>query len=134
MGGGPVQRALAGVGSLGLSELTQKKPFQDFHTDNPTSSATGGPLRFIPGGSQIAGIMDLAQNEMTPEAPTPHTLPVLGTEKTDDPAADNAKRKLDAAAEKERLRAGRGKASTMITSPDDQAITGPRLKKFLGGY
>ena len=49
MGGGPVMRSLAALGTLGLSETAQKKPFQDLGNDNPVNSAAGGPLRFIPG-------------------------------------------------------------------------------------
>ncbi len=134
MGGGPVVRALAAFPSFGFSELGQKKPFQDFGNDNPTGSLSGSPLRFLPGGSMIASTFEQATESMTPKAPALHTMPVLGTDPTAPNDTNAAQRKLDAAAEKERLRAGRGKASTMITSPDEQAATGPRLKKFLGGY
>ena len=47
MGGGPVMRSLAALGTLGLSETAQKKPFQDLGNDNPVNSAAGGPLRLL---------------------------------------------------------------------------------------
>ena len=78
MGGGPVFRSLAALGTLGLSETAQKKPFQDFGNDNPVNAAAGGPLRFIPGGAQIAAVMGMGADSMTPEAPALHTMPVLG--------------------------------------------------------
>ena len=130
MGGGPVFRSLAALGTLGLSETAQKKPFQDLGGDNPVNSTAGGPLRFIPGGAQIAAVMGMGTDSMTPKPPTPHTLPVLGQENQTD---TTGKQKEAAAAEAERLRAGRGKASTIITSPDDPGQA-PRLKRYLGGY
>jgi hypothetical protein len=90
MGGGPVFRSLAALGTLGLSEAAQKKPFQDLGNDNPVNASAGGPLRFIPGGAQIAA--------------------VTGT-------ADDAQKKLDAAAETERQRAARGRMSTILIQP-----------------
>jgi len=130
MGGGPVFRSLAALGTLGLSETAQKKPFQDLGNDNPVNSTAGGPLRFIPGGAQIAAVMGMGTDSMVPDKPNLTTLPVLGQQN----AADTTgAQKEAAAAEAERLRAGRGKASTILTSPDDQGST-PRLKRYLGGY
>lgn len=129
MGGGPVFRALAGVGTLGLSEAAQKKPFQDLGGDNPVNSMAGGPLRFIPGGAQIAALMGMGSDAMTPKAPALHTLPVLGS---DTGAADESQKKLDAAAEAERVRAARGRLSTQLSSPDDQPVA--KSRKFLGGF
>lgn len=124
MGGGPVMRSLAAVGSLGLSELTQKKPFQDLGSDNPTKG-TGGIIRFIPGGSQVAGLMGMLTDEMTPDKPNFTATPTLGQ----DDAAQKAK---DAAAEAERLRSGRGRASTFFSGEDSGPQ--PRLKRYLGGF
>ena len=129
MGGGPVMRSLAALGTLGLSETAQKKPFQDLGNDNPVNSAAGGPLRFIPGGAQIAAVMGMGADSMTPEPPTLHTMPVLGQQGAED---TTAQQKLDALAEAERVRAGRGRASNVLTSPDD--MPAKRAKKFLGGY
>jgi len=39
MGGGPVMRSIAALGTLGLSETAQKKPFQDLGNDNPVNAA-----------------------------------------------------------------------------------------------
>ncbi len=129
MGGGPVGRGLAAAFTLGLSETAQKKPFQDLGNDNPVNSLAGGPLRFIPGGAQIAALMGMGADSMTPEAPALHTMPVLGQQN----AADTtAQQKLDALAEAERVRAGRGRAANMLTSPDDAPA--PKVKKYLGGY
>lgn len=58
-----------------------------------------------------------------------HTMPVLGKQNEDD---TTAQQKLDALAEAERVRAGRGRASNVLTSPDD--MPAKRAKKFLGGY
>lgn len=129
MGGGPVMRSLAALGTLGLSEAAQKKPFQDLGNDNPVNAAAGGPLRFIPGGAQIAAVMGMGADSMTPEAPALHTMPVLGQQGAED---TTAQQKLDALAEAERVRAGRGRAANMLTSPDDAPA--PKVKKFLGGY
>ena len=129
MGGGPVMRSLAALGTLGLSETAQKKPFQDFGNDNPVNAAAGGPLRFIPGGAQIAAVMGMGADSMTPEAPALHTMPVLGQKNAED---TTAQQKLDALAEAERVRAGRGRAANMLTSPDDAPA--PKVKKYLGGY
>lgn len=129
MGGGPVMRSLAALGTLGLSEVAQKKPFQDLGNDNPVNGMAGGPLRFIPGGAQIAAVMGMGTDLMTPEPPTLHTMPVLGQQGAED---TTAQQKLDALAEAERVRAGRGRASNVLTSPDD--MPAKRAKKFLGGY
>ena len=129
MGGGPVFRSLAALGTLGLSEAAQKKPFQDLCNDNPVNAAAGGPLRFIPGGAQIAALMGMGADSMTPEAPALHTMPVLGQQNAED---TTAQQKLDALAEAERVRAGRGRAANMLTSPDDAPA--PKVKKYLGGY
>ena len=129
MGGGPVMRSIAALGTLGLSEVAQKKPFQDLGNDNPVNGMAGGPLRFIPGGAQIAAVMGMVADSMTPEAPALHTMPVLGQQNAED---TTAQQKLDALAEAERVRAGRGRAANMLTSPDDAPA--PKVKKFLGGY
>ena len=129
MGGGPIMRSLAAVGTLGLSEAAQKKPFQDFGNDNPVNATAGGPLRFIPGGAQIAALMGMGSESMTPEAPALHTMPVLGKQGAED---TTGQQKLDALAEAERVRAGRGRAANMLTSPDDAPAR--KVKKFLGGY
>ncbi len=129
MGGGPVMRSLAALGTLGISEVAQKKPFQDLGNDNPVNGMAGGPLRFIPGGAQIAAVMGMGTDLMTPEPPTLHTMPVLGQQGAED---TTAQQKLDALAEAERVRAGRGRASNVLTSPDD--MPAKRAKKFLGGY
>lgn len=129
MGGGPVGRGLAAAFTLGLSETAQKKPFQDLGNDNPVNSLAGGPLRFIPGGAQIAALMGMGADSMTPEAPALHTMPVLGQQNAED---TTAQQKLDALAEAERVRAGRGRAANMLTSPDDAPA--PKVKKYLGGY
>src|SRR5574343_299261 len=129
MGGGPIMRSLAAVGTLGLSEAAQKKPFQDLGSDNPVNAAAGGPLRFIPGGAQIAALMGMGSESMTPEAPALHTMPVLGQQNNTD---TTAQQKLDALAEAERVRAGRGRAANTLTSPDDAPA--PKVKKYLGGY
>ena len=130
MGGGPVFRSLAALGTLGLSETAQKKPFQDLGGDNPVNSTAGGPLRFIPGGAQIAAVMGMGTDSMVPDKPNLTTMPVLGQQT---PTDTTGQQKEAQAAEAERLRAGRGKASTILTSPDDQGST-PRLKRYLGGY
>jgi len=129
MGGGPVMRSIAALGTLGLSEVAQKKPFQDLGNDNPVNGMAGGPLRFIPGGAQIAAVMGMVADSMTPEAPALHTMPVLGQQNAED---TTAQQKLDALAEAERVRAGRGRAANMLTSPDDAPA--PKVKKYLGGY
>ena len=129
MGGGPVMRSLAALGTLGISEVAQKKPFQDLGNDNPVNGMAGGPLRFIPGGAQIAAVMGMGTDSMTPEPPTLHTMPVLGKQNEND---TTSQQKLDALAEAERVRAGRGRASNVLTSPDD--MPAKRAKKFLGGY
>ncbi len=129
MGGGPVMRSLAALGTLGISEVAQKKPFQDLGNDNPVNGMAGGPLRFIPGGAQIAAVMGMGTDLMTPDPPTLHTMPVLGQQGAED---TTAQQKLDALAEAERVRAGRGRASNVLTSPDD--MPAKRAKKFLGGY
>lgn len=126
MGGGPVVRALAGVGTLGLSELTQKKPFQDLGNDSPVQGS-GGVLRFIPGGSQIGGLMGMLTNEMTPDKPNLTAAPTLGG---DDEAKKAEQRALDA----ERQRAGRGRVSTIFAGDEPGASGTPKLKRFLGGY
>ena len=129
MGGGPVMRSLAALGTLGLSETAQKKPFQDFGNDNPVNAAAGGPLRFIPGGAQIAAVMGMGTNSITPKTPALHTMPILEQQNSEN---TTAQQKLDALAEAERVRAGRGRASNVLTSPDD--MPAKRAKKFLGGY
>ena len=129
MGGGPVFRSLAALGTLGLSEAAQKKPFQDLGNDNPVNASAGGPLRFIPGGAQIAAVMGMGTDAMTPQAPALHTMPVLGS---DTGNTDDAQKKLDAAAETERQRAARGRMSTLLSSPDDDPVS--KSRKFLGGY
>src|SRR5574343_1705197 len=129
MGGGPIMRSLAAVGTVGLFETAQEKPFQYFCNDNPVNAASGGPLRFIPGGAQIAALMGMGADSMTPEAPALHTMPVLGKQNAED---TTGQQKLDALAEAERVRAGRGRAANMLTSPDDAPA--PKVKKYLGGY
>lgn len=129
MGGGPVFRSLAALGTLGLSEAAQKKPFQDLGNDNPVNASAGGPLRFIPGGAQIAAVMGMGADSMTPKAPVLHTMPVLGS---DTGTADEGQKKIDAAAETERQRAARGRMSTLLSSPDDAPVS--KSRKFLGGY
>ena len=129
MGGGPVGRGLAAAFTLGLSETAQKKPFQDLGNDNPVNAVAGGPLRFIPGGAQIAALMGMGADSMTPKAPALHTMPVLGQQNAGD---TTAQQKLDALAEAERVRAGRGRAANVLTSPDDAPVR--KAKKFLGGY
>src|SRR5574343_1954001 len=96
MGGGPVFRSLAALGTLGLSEAAQKKPFQDLGNDNPVNAAAGGPLRFIPGGAQLAALMGMGADSMTPESPALHTMPVLGQKGAED---TTGQQKLDALAE-----------------------------------
>ena len=132
--GGPVLRNLAIPVTLGLSELSQKKPFQNLADDAPIGGIGGSPLRFIPIAGQVAttagAVLGEGTKAMTPDKPNLTTLPVLGQ---DNPADTTAAQKEAKAAEAERLRAGRGKASTILTSPDDQGST-PRLKRYLGGY
>ena len=88
-------------------------------------------LRFLVwiGGAQIAALMGMGSDAMTPKAPALHTLPVLGS---DTGAADESQKKLDAAAEAERVRAARGRLSTQLSSPDDQPVA--KSRKFLGGF
>ena len=74
--------------------------------------------------------MGMGTDSMVPDKPNLTTLPVLGQQ---NPTDTTGAQKEAAAAEAERLRAGRGKASTILTSPDDQGST-PRLKRYLGGY
>lgn len=125
--GGAVGRALAAVGTLGLSEAGQKKPFQDFGNDNPTSSMGAGPLRFVPGGSQIAAALQVMQPE--PKAPdVPATAPLL------DKVEDKEKAKREADAERARIDSGRGRVSTMLTTLPYMTQRSPGLKSFLGGY
>jgi hypothetical protein len=129
MGGGPVMRSLAALGTLGLSETAQKKPFQDLGNDNPVNSAAGGPLRFIPGGAQIAAVMGMGTDSMTPEPPTLHTMPVLGKQNENDTTHNKSSmpwRKRNGCAP------AVGVASNVLTSPDDAPAK--RAKKFLGGY
>lgn len=122
--GGAVGRALAAVGTLGLSEVGQKKPFQDMGNDNPTSAMGGGPLRFIPGGSQIAAALEVAQP--SPKAPEPGT--------PSSALVDKGKEKADADAERARKESGRGRVSTMLTTVPFLASRSTGLKAFLGGY
>ena len=77
----------------------------------------------------IAAVMGMGADSMTPEAPALHTMPVLGQQNAED---TTAQQKLDALAEAERVRAGRGRAANMLTSPDDAPA--PKVKKYLGGY
>ena len=122
--GGAVGRALAAVGTLGLSEVGQKKPFQDFGNDNPTSAMGGGPLRFIPGGSQIAAALEVAQP--SPKAPEPgEPLTAL---------VDKSKEKEANDSERRRQESGRGRLSTMLTTLPFLAPRSPAYKTFLGGY
>lgn len=131
--GGPFARALAIPVTLGLSELSQKKPFQDLHEDKPVDGMGGTPLRFIPIAGQVAqtasAVLGSGAVLMTPNAPALHTMPVLGQQNAGD---TTAQQKLDALAEAERVRAGRGRAANMLTSPDDAPA--PKVKKYLGGY
>lgn len=122
--GGPVGRALAAAGTVGLSEVMQKKPFQDVLHDNPTSAMGGGPLRFTPGGLQIAAA--LGMEPPSPKASEP------GTPST--ALVDKGKEKADADAERARKDAGRGRVSTMLTTVPFLASRSTGLKSFLGGY
>ena len=122
--GGAVGRALAAVGTLGLSEVGQKKPFQDFGNDNPTSAMGGGPLRFIPGGSQIAAALEVAQP--SPKAPEPGEPPTALVDKSKEKEANDSERRLQ--------ESGRGRVSTMLTTLPFLASRSPAYKTFLGGY
>jgi len=122
--GGAVGRALAAVGTLGLSEVGQKKPFQDFGNDNPTSAMGGGPLRFIPGGSQIAAALEVAQP--SPKAPEPGEPPTALVDKSKEKEANDSERR--------RQESGRGRLSTMLTTLPFLASRSPAYKTFLGGY
>lgn len=122
--GGAVGRALAAVGTLGLSEVGQKKPFQDFGNDNPTSAMGGGPLRFIPGGSQIAAALEVAQP--SPKAPEPGEPPTALVDKSKEKEANDSERR--------RQESGRGRVSTMLTTLPFLASRSPAYKTFLGGY
>lgn len=122
--GGAVGRVLAAVGTLGLSEVGQKKPFQDFGNDNPTSAMGGGPLRFIPGGSQIAAALEVAQP--SPKAPEPGEPPTALVDKSKEKEANDSERR--------RQESGRGRLSTMLTTLPFLASRSPAYKTFLGGY
>ena len=54
--------------------------------------------------------MGMGADSMTPEAPALHTMPVLGQQNAED---TTAQQKLDALAEAERVRAGRGRADSV---------------------
>ena len=131
--GGPIFRALAVAPSFGFSELAQEKPFQDFGNDSPTGGFAGSPARFLPGGAQIASLGDIGTDAMVPEIPEPAATPVLGEETSD---AERVAEEKKAAAEEERRRRGnQGKASTILTSPDDAVVgSGVSAKRFLGGF
>ena len=123
---GPVFRSIAAVSTLGLSETAQKKPFQNFGGDNPVSSMAGGPLRFIPGGAQIAGLMAVNQDAMKKEV-APATPPASPLQVKDN--------KAEQAEDLARQRGGKGRVSNMLTSPDAVASSGvPQLRPFLGGF
>lgn len=122
--GGPVGRALAAVGTLGLSEVGQKKPFQDLGNDNPTSAMGGGPLRFIPGGAQVAAALEVAQP--SPKAPEPGEPPTALVDKSKEKEANDSERR--------RQESGRGRISTMLTTVPFLTSRSPAYKTFLGGY
>lgn len=126
--GGVVGRTLAAFGTLGLSETGQKKPFQDFGNDNPTSAMGGGPLRFIPGGSQIAAALEVAQP--SPKAPEPGEPPTALVDKS----KEKEKEKEANDSERRRQESGRGRVSTMLTTLPFLASRSPAYKTFLGGY
>ena len=131
--GGPVFRAIAAVSTLGGSELTQKKPFQDPGSDRPIGGAAGGPLRLIPGppgvpiGSGATALLTLNENLSKLDA-QPEPDPVLGESEE-----ERQRRLSEAATEEQRKRAGKGRASTILSGFDEPAATVSTARRFLGG-
>lgn len=84
--GGPVARAIAIPFTMGLSELGQKKPFQNFKDDQPIGPLSGSAARFIPIAGQATSAVDVGMKAMSPDISIPE--PPKALEAADKPVQD----------------------------------------------
>jgi len=127
--GGPVMRGIAGLFSAGVSELTQKKPFQNIGKDEPagTSAPWLRPWGWV--GTGASSLITVNEQLSQPDAVVPEPDPVLGE------SQGRRQQRLDRVAREERrLRSGKGRASTIVAGRDDEEDEEPgAFRRFLGG-
>ena len=91
-------RVAAGVITGGISEIGQKKPFQDVGHDNPIGGASASPLRFIPGAGSLLAAADVGLGALSkkglsvPQSPLPITTQTAAVQQAASEAAQRRSR------------------------------------------